>query len=121
MKKYLWTLSVMALFAVGFTSSDEDESSSTNSSPSPQTEQNQETEAERQERERKEEAEKKIEEVKERADYYGAQDPFSHRSDAEKQCKNMFMIYSNTTVDKEPELYRIWHEIYMERWDKDHQ
>ncbi len=63
MKKYFLTVSVMALFAIGFAASDEDESSNSGSSVT-QTEQKQETEAERQARERKEEAERKAREQK---------------------------------------------------------
>ena len=65
MKKYFWTLSVMALFAIGFAASDDDSSSSSSSSSS-QTEQKQETEAERQERERQEEADRQAREQKEK-------------------------------------------------------
>ena len=62
MKKYFLTLSVMALFAIGFASSDEDESSNSSSSE-PQTEQKQETEAERKAREQKKERERQAREA----------------------------------------------------------
>ena len=64
MKKYFFTMAVMAIFAIGFAASDEEESASTESS-SPQTEVKQESEADRQAREREKEAkEKKKEEEK---------------------------------------------------------
>ena len=48
MKKYLLTMGVIALFAVGFAASDEDSSKSNSESSFEQAEQKQETEAERQ-------------------------------------------------------------------------
>lgn len=65
MKKYFLTMAVMALFAIGFTASDEEESSNSESS-APKTEQKQESEADRKAREQKEEAERKAKEQKEK-------------------------------------------------------
>ena len=83
MKKYFWTLSVMALFAIGFTSSDENENSSSST-----TEQKQETEAERQERERQEEAERQERERQEEADRQ-AREQKEKESQQEKMKKEM--------------------------------
>lgn len=123
MKKYFLTMAVMALFAIGFAASDEEESSSSGSSSSEtQTEQKQETEAERQAREQKEEAERKekrIKDVKELADYWGNQDPFSHRSDAEKQCKDIYITRLGTpSTEEDFEMFQIWKEIYMAKWEE---
>jgi len=70
MKKYFLTMVVMAIFAIGFTASDEESSSSNSSSSTPQVEEKQETEADRQARERKEK-EAKIKDMLEYAYKHG--------------------------------------------------
>lgn len=121
MKKYFMTMAAIALFAVGFAASDEDESSS-NESSAPKTEQKQESSAEKAAREKKEEAERKekrIKDVKELADYWGNQDPFSHRSDAEKQCKDIYITRLGTpSTEEDFEMFQIWKEIYMAKWEE---
>ena len=62
MRKLLFTMAVMALFAIGFSASDEEESASTESS-SPQTEVNQESEADLSSSELNRKGEEVIEEI----------------------------------------------------------
>ena len=135
MKKYFWTLSVMALFAIGFAASDDDDSSNSSSSSSSQTEQKQETEAERQERERQEEAERQAREQKEKESQQekkkkevaevgykkGYEDGFSYTSkhlNAEKIIYNV--RYGAPTNSEEMELFRIFKENYDKGFDEGH-
>ena len=131
MKKYLWTLSVMALFAIGFAASDDD-SSNSNSSSSSQTEQKQETEAERQERERQEEAERqereRTEMKKELLDYACEWANFYatrmgqnvSRPMRDGQCKTEFLKFlkkhSTSGTDDNMQLY----EEFKKAWDAEY-
>lgn len=112
MKKYFWTLSVMALFAIGFAASDEDESSSSGS----QMEQKQETEAERQAREQKEKESQQEKKKKEAAEA-GYERGFSYGFSGEDE---RFILhkgkayynarYGAPTDNEKMELFKIYEE-----------
>ena len=116
----------MALFAIGFASSDEDESSNSSSSE-PQTEQKQETEAERKAREQKKERErqarekqKKIDKVKSSARTWGkiAGTYYSY-SNAAEDCKQQYLSeFGAPDSEEEKKLYEIFQEEYWNTWRK---
>lgn len=126
MKKYLWTLSVMALFAIGFAASDDDSSSS--SSSSSQTEQKQETEAERQERERVKMKEELADYARKKANGIAT---YSHpavpgqpipQSTRDEQCQTAFLDFlsdhSSSTTDDNMQLYKEFKKAWDEEYDK---
>jgi hypothetical protein len=133
MKKYFLTMVVMAIFAIGFTASDEESSSSNSSSSSSttqveekqetQVEEKQETEAERQAREERERA-AKIKELEDKGYQAGYKAGFAatptqyRRADAKKQGKIYYSAGFNTpTSEEELELCNLFAEKYAEGYE----
>ena len=122
MKKYFLTLATVALFAIGFSASDEEESSnSSSSSSSPQTEQKQETEAERHARE---EAEKKTQ--KEEILKYGYKRGYDYgkslqQKDAlnkERWCKECFLNKCSVPkTTEEKAFYEEFKDQFYKGWE----
>ena len=108
MRKYLLTLSTIALFAIGFAASDE-ESTSSSSNATQKVEQKQETqESKRQAR---------IKKVLEYAEIDGKADPYSSASSAEDCCKRKFISnFGTPSSDEDFEMYKLFKERYMKIW-----
>lgn len=117
MKKYFLTMTVIALFAIGFAASDEDENSA------PQTEQKQESEAERQAREKREKesqlAQKK-KEVEEKAYEAGyshglTTGPVTYSRDNPKDAARIWYntYYGIPSNSEEKEMLNLFLEHYV--------
>ena len=124
MKKYLWTLSVMALFAIGFAASDDDSSNSSSSSSS-QTEQIQETEAEREMAKMKKEL---VDYARKEANgianysYSPVKGQPIPQETRDRQCQKAFLnflqAHSASTTDENMQLYGEFKKAWDEEYDK---
>ena len=110
MKKYFLTMAAMALFAVGFTASDDDESSSgSSSSSSTSVEQKQETEAERKAR--------KIDAMMKEAFEYGKQQAVQYTY--YQECRIHYQaFYKTPETDEEIALYKRYKAEYDKGWEE---
>ena len=121
MKKYYLTMATIALFAIGFSASDEDESSSSESSNStPQTEQKQESDSERKAREKDEKRKKLLDHARYWANSFSSSmGPNTSRSYRDGKCKERFMDkIPNPSTDEDFELYKEFKQVWDEEWDK---
>lgn len=136
MKKYFFTMAVMALFAIGFTASDEEESSNSESS-APKTEQKQESEADRKAREQKEEAERKANEQKEKENKktklakeaydegydegYAASPAQYSTLNPKNLARNKYVTWNGAPkTEEEKELCDMYIENYVKGWEEGH-
>lgn len=119
MKKYFWTIAVMAVFAIGFAASDDTDSSNSNLNPSSQTEQKQEKESERKARKKKD----RIEKAKVRGKFWGKLAGRNITSAAYAKgeyCKDRFISeFGTPSTDEDFELYRdYFKKAYCDAYDE---
>ena len=125
MKKYFLTMAVMALFAIGFTASDEEESSNSESS-APKTEQKQESEADRKANEQKEKENKKTKLAKEAYDEgydegYAASPAQYSTLNPKNLARNKYVTWNGAPkTAEEKELCDIYIENYVKGWEEGH-
>ena len=117
MKKYLWTFSVVALFAIGFAASDDEKSSSSSSNSSSQTEQKQDE----MKNELLDYARKKANGIATYSHPAVKGQPIS-RDVRDEQCKTAFLDYlrqySSSTTDDNMQLYEEFKKAWDEEYDK---